>query len=69
MGQRIHIEESGNVPEDAIVLHYDELDAELKHSLPSLIEQPPSGECSLPECDTSDEFYVKFTDYYRLTCQ
>ncbi len=32
MKRRIHVEESGTIPEDTIVFHYDELYADLKHS-------------------------------------
>lgn len=69
MGRLTRIEESGTIPEDAVVLHYDELDADFKQCLPGLIERTPPEELSLSECDHADDVYVKFTDYYRISCR
>lgn len=68
MGRLTRIEESGTIPEDAVVLHYDELDVDFRHRLPALIERTPPEELSLSEGD-HDDVYVKFTDYYRISCR
>lgn len=63
------IEESASIPEDAVVLHYDELDADSKHCFQSLVEDTPLKDCSLQNIDLASDIYVKFTDYYRISRQ
>lgn len=67
MGRVTRIEETRTIPEDATVLHYDELDDEFGRCLPSLIERAPFEETALPKSDRGDDVYVKFTDYYRIS--
>ena len=69
MGRLTRIEDSGTIPEDAVVFHYDELDADFRHRLPALIERTPPEELSLSDGDRADDVYVKFTDYYRINCR
>ncbi|WP_435182045.1 hypothetical protein [Halorussus sp. AFM4] len=66
MGRVTRIEESGTIPEDAVVRHYDELDDDVRHCLPSLVERAPYDEAPVSSGDNADELYVKFTDYYRI---
>ncbi|NHN61402.1 MULTISPECIES: hypothetical protein [Halorussus] len=68
MGRVTQIEASGTIPEDAVVLHYDELDDNFRHCFPSLVERAPF-EAAAPESDRGDDVYVKFTDYYRISCR
>ena len=65
----VHVEEVAAVPDDAAVFHYDELDEDLKHRFPALIEQAPTEAPVRPETVLSNGDYVKFTEYYRVTCQ
>lgn len=68
MGRVTRIEESSTIPEDAVVLHYDELGDDFRNYLPSLIERAPFEEAAPPETDRDDVF-VKFTEYYRISCR
>lgn len=61
------VEDSATIPEDAVVIHYDELDADSKHCFPTLVEDTPLEDCSLQDSDLASDVYVKFTDYYRIS--
>lgn len=65
----VHVEQVETIPDDAAVFHYDELDETLKHRFPALIERAPNEASVHPESVLSNGDYVKFTEYYRITCQ
>jgi hypothetical protein len=65
----VHVEQVESIPDDAAVFHYDELDEEFKHRFPALIERVPTEASVRPESMLSHGDYVKFTEYYRVTCQ
>jgi hypothetical protein len=65
----VHVEHVEDIPDDAAVYHYDELDKPLKHCFPALIENTPTEASIRPESVLSNGDYVKFTEYYRVTCQ
>lgn len=65
----VHVEQVEAVPNDAAVFHYDELDEDLKHRFPALIERAPTKEPIRFESVLSNGDYVKFTEYYRVTYQ
>jgi hypothetical protein len=65
----VYVEQVEAIPNDAAVFHYDELDEDLKHRFPALIERAPTNEPVRPESVLSNGDYVKFTEYYRVTCQ
>jgi len=67
MEQVIRIEESASIPEDAVVVHYDELNADTKHCFPTLVEGTPLEDCPLRDGDLANDVYVKYTDYYRIS--
>lgn len=69
MKHTVHIEQVETVPDGASVFHYDELDEDLKHRFPALIERAPTEEPVRPENVLSNGDYVKFTEYYYVTCQ
>ena len=69
MERTVHIEKMESVPDDAAVFHYDELDEDFKYRFPELIENAPIEKPVRPECGLSNGDYVKFTDYYRITCR
>jgi hypothetical protein len=65
----VHVEQVETIPDDAAVFHYDELDDELKHRFPALIEGTPTEASVRSESVLSNGDYVKFTEYYHITCQ
>jgi hypothetical protein len=65
----VHVEQVETIPDDAAVFHYDELDEKFKHRFSALIERTPTEASVCPESGLSNGVYVKFTDYYRITCQ
>jgi hypothetical protein len=65
----IYVEHVEDIPDDAAVYHYDELDEQLKHRFPALIENAPTEASVRPESVLSNGGYVKFTEYYRVTYQ
>jgi hypothetical protein len=65
----IHVEKRESIPDDAAVFHYDELNEEFKERFPKLTEDTPTEGSVGSESVLSDEDYVKFTDYYQVTCQ
>jgi hypothetical protein len=65
----VHVEQVEAIPDDAAVFHYDELDETLKHRFPALIKRAPTEASVRPESVLSNGDYVKFTEYYRVTCQ
>lgn len=65
----IHVEHVEAIPDDAAVYHYDELGEQLKHRFPALIERAPTEASVQSESVLSNGDYVKFTEYYRVTCQ
>jgi hypothetical protein len=69
MEHTIYVEQVETVPDSAAVFHYDELDEDLKHRFPALIERAPTKESVHSESVLSNGAYVKFTEYYRVTCQ
>lgn len=68
MKRTVHVEKIEDIPNDASVFHYDELDEEFKDRFPELIENTPTKEPVHSENVLSNGDYVKFTDYYRVTC-
>lgn len=69
MERTVHVEKSEDIPDNASVFHYDELDEEFKDRFPELIESTPTKEPVCSENVLSNGDYVKFTDYYRVTCR
>jgi hypothetical protein len=69
MESTVHVEKTENVPDDAAVFHYDELNEGFKDQFPKLIEDTPAKESVCPASVLSNGDYVKFTDYYQVTCQ
>lgn len=69
MPRHVTVERTDSVPKGASVFDYDELNDELKERFPDLIETAPTEEPARPECVLSSGDYVKYTDYYRVTCQ
>lgn len=69
MEHTVHVEKREAIPDDAAVFHYDELNEDLKDRFPELIENAPIEKPVRPECGLSNGDYVKFTDYYRITCR
>jgi hypothetical protein len=69
MERTVYVEKTDGVPDDAAVFHYDELDEGCKDRFPELIENSPSEEPVGSESVLSNGDYVKFTDYYRVTCR
>lgn len=65
----VHVEKRENIPDDAAVFHYDELNGDFKDQFPKLIEDTPVERSMGSESVLSDGDYVKFTDYYQVTCQ
>ena len=65
----VHVEKREIIPDDAAVFHYDELNEKFKHRFPKLIEDALAEESVGSESVLSDGAYVKFTDYYQVTCQ
>lgn len=65
----VHVEKRESIPDDAAVFHYDELNEEFKERFPKLTEDTPAEGSVGSESVLSDEDYVKFTDYYQVTCQ
>lgn len=68
MNRTVHVEQKEDIPNDASVFHYDELDEEFKDRFPELVENTQAKESVCPESVLSNGDYVKFTDYYRVTC-
>jgi hypothetical protein len=68
MKRTVYVEQREDIPDDASVFHYDELDEEFKDRFPELIENTPTKEFVCPESVLSNGDYVKFTDYYRIIC-
>lgn len=69
MQRTVHIEKSETIPDDASVVHYDELDGNCKEQFPELIKNSPTEESIHPKSTLSNGDYVKFTNYYRVTCR
>lgn len=69
MERAVHVKKVDTIPDDAAVFHYDELNEEFKDRFPALIESTSSEESMRPESKISNGDYVKFTDYYQVTCQ
>lgn len=65
----VHIEHVEAIPDDAAVFHYDELKETLKHRFPALSKRAPTEASVRPESVLSHGDYVKFTEYYQITCQ
>jgi hypothetical protein len=65
----VQVEKKESIPDDAAVFHYDELNEEFKDRFPQLTEGTPDEGSVGPESVLSDGAYVKFTDYYQVTCQ
>lgn len=65
----VHVEKRKNIPDDAAVFHYDELDESFKERFPKLAEDTPAEGSVDPENVLSDGDYIKFTDYFQVTCQ
>jgi hypothetical protein len=65
----VHVEKRESIPDDAAVFHYDELNEGFKERFPRLTEDTPAKGSVGPESVLSDGDYVKFTDYYQVTCQ
>jgi hypothetical protein len=65
----VYIEQVEAIPDDAAVFHYDELDETLKHRFPALSKRAPTEESVRTENVLSNGDYVKFTEYYQVTCQ
>lgn len=67
MPPSFQIELAEEVPDDARVCHYDELDEPAKHRLPAVTgstdstTSDPAFETAAEACDV-----VKFTEYYRI---
>lgn len=68
-GHTVHVEQVETIPDDAAVFHYDELDETLKHRFPALTAHAPTKASIHPKSVLSNGDYVKFTEYYRVTCQ
>lgn len=68
MKRTVYVEQIEEIPNDASVFHYDELDEEFKDRFPELIENTPTKESMRSGSVLSNGDYVKFTDYYRITC-
>ena len=64
-----HVEKRESIPDDAAIFHYDELNEDFKERFPKLTEDTPAEGSVGPESVLSDGDYVKFTDYYQVTCQ
>jgi hypothetical protein len=69
MERTVHVEKREDIPDNASVFHYDELDEEFKDQFPELIENTPIKEPMCSENVLSNGDYVKFTDYYQVTCR
>ncbi|EMA53625.1 MULTISPECIES: hypothetical protein [Halococcus] len=69
MKSTVHVEKTESVPDDAAIFHYDELNEGFKAQFPKLIEDTSAKESVCPESVLSNGDYVKFTDYYQVTCQ
>ncbi len=67
MLREIAVEEVSSIPNDAAVYHYDELDEELKHAFPMLVQKGRGTLVNRSESLISHGDYVKFTGFYRIT--
>jgi hypothetical protein len=65
----VYVEQVEAIPDDAAVFHYDELDETLKHRFPALSKHTPTEASVRTENVLSNGDYVKFTEYYQVTCQ
>lgn len=69
MAEQVELERVGEVPPDARVRDYDELDEPVKHRLADAVGSAGSGEDQpVVELDGCDWDVVKFTEYYQLGC-
>lgn len=71
MPSQIKLERVGEIPPDANVCHYDELDAAVKHRFAEAVESGSvsQGEnSSITELRSIDCDIIKFTEYYHLSC-
>lgn len=69
MSKQIELERVGEIPPDARVCHYDELDETVKHRFAEAVGSVGSGEGpSVAELDGCDCDVVKFTEYCHLGC-
>ncbi|WP_241431263.1 hypothetical protein [Halococcus thailandensis] len=69
MESTVHVEKTESVPDDAAVFHYDELSEGFKDQFPKLIGDTSVEESVCSASVLSNGDYVKFTDYYQVTCQ
>lgn len=69
MPNRIKPERVGEIPPDANVCHYDQLDNPVKHRFAEAVESASTGReenSSATALEDTDCDIVKFTEYYRL---
>lgn len=71
MSNQIKLEQIREVPPDARVCHYDELEDTVKHRFAKVVESDsadsPEGSV-VTELDVCGCDIVKFTEYYHLSC-
>ena len=65
----MNVEKVTEIPSDATVYHYDELDEQIKHLIPALIRGSSNAvDRSVADASIDSGDYVKFTEYYRIVC-
>lgn len=71
MSNQIKLERIREVPADARVCHYDELEETVKHRFAEVVESGSTdspGGSLVTEVDVCGCDIVKFTEYYHLSC-
>lgn len=69
MTNQIKVERVGEIPPDANVCHYDELDETVKHRFAEAVGSTSTGreeDSSLTALEEINCDIVKFTEYYHL---
>ena len=65
----VHVEKRETIPDHATVFHYDELNEDFKDRFPKLTENTPAEGYVDSKSVISDGDYIKFIDYYQISCK